>query len=195
MAVVAGKSNNTNYILVNSNLSIQEQNFHGIHELIHIYTSKPHSGQKFNCYDRVKPNQSSYIEWVANEGSAELILPYKELLPFIKDNISSFDNKTLPIWGLTYLISHKYPVSQTVVQNRLNNLKYEIYQYLNGTDINNIEILSSKQQQSRGIYIDSLVDIETKRLMDCLTNHKSIVNSSFFDYSESYRDSKIAVSL
>lgn len=195
MAILADKTSPINCILVNSNLSSEEQNFHGAHELIHIFTSDPNSGQTFKCYDKVQPFQNSYIEWIANEGAAELILSYKELLPFIKDNLPSFNSDTLPIFGIVEKISQNYNVSQTVVQNRLGNLKYEIYQYLNGTDIENIEILSNRQQQNLGIYVDSLADIEAKRIVDCLKNHKSAINQPFFEYSNSYKNCKIIASL
>lgn len=70
MAFIAKDSTDYHSILLNSSLSFPEKNFYGTHELIHIYTNTDNPGQSFNCYDTVKPDQNSYIEWIANEGAA-----------------------------------------------------------------------------------------------------------------------------
>lgn len=195
IAALAKDADDINCILVNSKLSYEEQNFHGIHELIHIYTGTPNSGQTFNCYDKVKPNQNSYVEWIANEGTAELLLPYKEVLPFIKDNISKFYTCFFPVYEICKVLAENNNVSQTVAENRLNSLKYEIFQYLNGVDLNNINILSKHQQELKGIKVDSLSQIEFKRFLDRISKHQYDISTPFFGYSESYRDSKLALSL
>ena len=56
MACVANDIRYENHaILVNSNKSIEEQNYHGFHELIHIAFQSNCAGQTFKCYDKVKP--------------------------------------------------------------------------------------------------------------------------------------------
>ncbi len=61
-----------------------------------------------------------------------------------------------------------FHVPDAVIKYRLENLKYEIFQYLNGVKLDDIEILSLHQQKQRGIKVDSLntvSDIDfTKRL-------------------------------
>ena len=42
---------------------------------------------------------------------------------------------------------------------RLENLKYEIFQFLNGTPLDSIEVLSSRKQRDRKIKIKSLNDL------------------------------------
>lgn len=85
MVSLADNVKENNVILVNCNKSFVEQNFHGFHELMHIPTAdKP--GTVLKCYEQVKPNQDSYLEWLANEGAAEFVVPYKIILPIIKDN-------------------------------------------------------------------------------------------------------------
>lgn len=46
------------------------------------------------------------------------------------------------------------------MENRIENLKYETFQYLNGTPLSDIEILSNSQQRKRNITVKSLNDIE-----------------------------------
>lgn len=191
MAVVADNESDLNCILVNSNLSYEEQNFHGVHELIHIYTSEPNCGNTFNCYDKLKPFQSSYIEWIANEGAAELMIPYDEILLYIKDIIDLQNSSVTSIYEITEAISKKYNVTSTVAHNRLNNLKFEIWQYLNGIPLDKIEILSKNSQKKLGIDMDLIFNIENKHLSHLLDNYNvSLKSTSFFDFSNSYENNK-----
>ena len=95
MAVLAKDDNDINCILVNSNISASEQNFHGIHELMHITFEDDNSGQIFKCYEKTLPFQDSYKEWVANEGAAELLIPYSDFIPFFCNVYSDFRNSSL----------------------------------------------------------------------------------------------------
>lgn len=185
MAVLADDESAQNCILVNSNLSHQEQNFHGTHELIHIYLNDGKNGLTFKCYDKVKPFQNHYTEWLANEGAAELILPHDVLLPYIKEKSKDFDNDPFAVYNMTDEISQNYNVSPVVVQNRLSSLKYEIYQYLSGCSLNNIEIISNNQQNRLGISVDLLNDVENRRINDLLYNKNPNIKP-FFAYSETY---------
>ena len=63
-----------------------------------------------------------------------------------------------------------FNVPEAVIKYRLENLKYEIYQYMNGTSIKNIEILSLKQQEKRKIKIDSLNTISDNDFMQKMAN-------------------------
>ena len=68
-------------ILVNSNKSPLDQRFDLAHELIHFWfhpSQTSFSFQKPHLRDKEK-------EWQANEGAAELLLPYKDFIPrFVK---------------------------------------------------------------------------------------------------------------
>ncbi len=162
MVHISKTKNENHVILVNSNKSFVEQNFHGFHELMHIPTADM-PGTILQCYEKLKPSQDSYIEWLANEGAAEFLLPYKTLLPLVKLNYSSM-TKGLGTWTFCEEISRFFQISPIVVQNRLDALKYEINQYIEGVSINNIEILSHSKQIARGIEIESLTTLENKRL-------------------------------
>lgn len=164
MAVVADNPDDINCILVNSNLSYEEQNFYGSHELMHIYSSGVGSGQTFNCYDKVKPFQDSYVEWVANEGAAELLVPYEELLKLIEVHYNKMI-KGLGTYEFCCNVAPKFAVTPIVIQNRLNSLCYEIEQYINGTPLDRIKIMSKSEQHKHNIFISSLNELESERLL------------------------------
>lgn len=187
IARLADDSSPINCILVNSNLSYEEQNFHGFHELMHIYRTGDCPGATFSCYDRLKPNQNGYVEWIANEGAAELILPHDVLLPYIKEHAVTFNSNMFAVSDMVEKISIAYRVSPMVVTYRLESLKYEIQQYLTGAQLSEIRILSKNQQEKLGIKIDSLIDIEGKRLLLSFSESSAKLSRPFFDYSDSYR--------
>lgn len=101
------------------------------------------------------------FEWQANEGAAELLVPYKKFIPIFVKNIKNCNTQNDYIDFLTYL-SDKYTVSTAVLEYRLSGLKYEIEQYEKGIPIENIEFLSKRAQEERGIFITSYNDIYMK---------------------------------
>lgn len=163
MVCIADNANENHVILLNGNKSKEEQNYHGFHELLHIITTNE-PGTTIQCFEKVKPNQDPYIEWLANEGAAEFTVPYRKLLPMIKAEY----NDMIVDCGTYNFCEEKsvvFGVSPVVMQNRINSLKYEIYQYINGVPIEQIEILSNTQLHKRGIQVKSLNDLEQERLL------------------------------
>ncbi len=164
MVSIAADETEKSVILVNSNKSIEEQNYHGAHEFMHIFTAPDEKGTILQCYENIKPNQDIYIEWLANEGAAEFFIPYKTLLPMIK-----IDYDILTKGSGTYEFceakSKTFGVTPVVLQNRINALAYEIEQYvINDVDIDEIKILSLRKQHEQGIYAKSLNTLEIERL-------------------------------
>lgn len=162
MVSIAKNDEEIHAILVNKNKSFEEQNFHGFHELMHIPTADQ-PGTILRCFDTTKPNQDSYLEWLANEGAAEFVVPYKMLLPMIKSELFAMTTG-IGTWNFCEEHSKDFYVSPIVIQNRIDSLKYEIDQYLNGIPLDQIEILSNNKQKKRGISIKSLVELENERL-------------------------------
>lgn len=70
-----------------------------------------------------------------------------------------------------------FNVTPTVLQNRIISLKYEIHQYLNGTNINDIQILSKNAQEHKCIFVKSLIELENERLSNWLLNFKRPVST------------------
>lgn len=163
MVKVAKHKEENHIIIVNSNLTFEEQNFQGFHELMHAATVDK-TGTFLNCYERIRPNQDSYLEWLANEGAAEFTVPYRMLLPLVKKRYSDLI-QGFGTWEFCRENVGRFGVSAHVIQNRLNSLKYEIEQYMNGVPLEKIEILSNNKLNQRGIKVKSLVDMENERMV------------------------------
>nr|DAF98360.1 MAG TPA: IrrE protein [Siphoviridae sp. ctnNB1] len=145
------KSNPKNdVILLNKFRSKVEQNFDCAHEFIHtVAHRKLQDRTSFSCFETVTKKQDPFIEWQANEGAAELLVPYKDFIP----TYITLSQKNARNWyGTPPLkeLSERYNVTETVIQNRISSLNYEIYQYMEHGDINRIEILSQNKQTQIG---------------------------------------------
>ena len=160
MAIKAENARQNDIILLNSHLSPVEQNFYCAHELIHLCLHRDLKGNTFHCYEKVRPNQNPFIEWHANEGAAELLVPYTLILPLIAESrIFSSRHALLDIYDLKAELAKRFLVTEAVINYRLEGLKYEIFQYLSGTPLEEIEILSNNQQKKQDIYISSLNEL------------------------------------
>lgn len=156
-------------VVLNSRRDICEQNFDGSHEIIHLAKHRDENVQFFNCFEKTHPKQNLYLEWEANEGGAELVMPYRDFFPIIKSNFRNISTSS-DIKLLRLELAQRYHVTKSVVEVRLESLKYELYQYLNGTDINDIYFLSNRAQERQGIQTFSLNDLE-KELFDIELQH------------------------
>lgn len=150
MAAIDKSNHKNDVILLNSARTKIEQNFDCAHEIIHTIAHRNLPGiTSFNCFETVGKKQDPFIEWQANEGAAELLVPYKHFIPIYVNLSRKYArnfNKTPPEKELSTM----YNVTEAVISHRINALNYEIYQYLEHGDINNIEILSQAKQQQRG---------------------------------------------
>lgn len=165
MAVLAKHYNDINCILINSAIPSSEQNFHGMHELMHITFEEEQSGQIFQCYERTMPFQDAYKEWVANEGAAELLVPYTDFIPFfckVYDDFSCGNGICRHKYGdkdILTVLSSRYGVSDMVIKNRISSLSYEIDQFNKGIAFQNIALLSYTQQKRYGIVTTNYTEI------------------------------------
>lgn len=157
-AAFIGKKHDT--IILNKRRSEPEMTFDFIHELIHTKKHRNIDQQIFTCFDR---KQNSYIEWEANEGAAEFLVPYKLLLPMIKENYNNINSHLFGAYSFCEETAELFNVSSAVITNRLSNLKYEINQYLKGVPIEQLDILSRGEQNKQGIVVKSLIEIEDER--------------------------------
>lgn len=169
-----GNKNDT--IILNSYRSETEQNHDCGHEIIHLTKHRNYSNNgMFSCFSKVKPSQNSFLEWEANEGSAELLVPYALLLPMIAE-AKIFSNKgyLLGFQQFKMDMAQHFQVSDAVISFRLEGLKYEIWQYINGVALHEIQILSNTQQKKQNINIKSLNDIykdQQKDKVACESEH------------------------
>ena len=166
MVEIAQSSDDDHVILINSNMSFESQNFHGFHELVHIPTVDT-QGMVLKCFEKILPTQDPYIEWLANEGAAEFLVPYQILLPLIRNEVKDM-MQGIGTYEFCLRHSADFLVTPIVIEHRIDSLRYEIYQYLKGIPLDEIELLSKTQQEKLGIKVKSLVEIENERLTDML---------------------------
>lgn len=165
MIAVATEEDPTHYILINSKLSAIEKNFYGLHELLHAYLHSSEKGKTFRCYDKIKPNQDYATEWQANEGAAELLIPYKDFIPYFYSLLMLYCKNTgkwTELYGVQDIydvISNRYFASRMVVKNRIASLSYEIDQYANGTPISDIKLLSYNKREVNGISTTDYINL------------------------------------
>lgn len=133
-------------IALNSNHSSYMQNFDCMHELVHYFFHDVQDCQRI-CYDEKggKIAQDTYIEWQANEGAAQFLVPYQDFIPrFLSCRLHSICN-------IQEILANYYHVSEYVISIRINNLSYEIDQYSEGVPLEDIKLLSRKQREKEGI--------------------------------------------
>ena len=139
-AALAGDKENT--IVLNSARTQNERIFDCGHELIHLVRHRHLNNGIFNCSNK---KQKSFLEWEANEGSAQFLVPYQDFIPRF---ISLLNDKATDIQGV---LAEHYHVTPQVINIRMDSLAYEIDQYRKGTQLDCLELLSRKQRRQRGI--------------------------------------------
>jgi Zn-dependent peptidase ImmA (M78 family) len=171
MAYIANSHYENHVILLNSNSSLQEKNYTCGHEFIHINKHQNLGTSVFSCFEQVRSQQDKFLEWQANEGSAELLVPYRKLLPLIREQLPDSPS-CMEIVHLKKRLADQFQVSDAVIHYRLESLKYEIFQYLDwDRPLEKLEILSATQQRNRGIIVSSLNDIENEKFSEEFQAH------------------------
>lgn len=147
-------------IILNNVRSDDERNFDCGHEVIHLTKHRSQNEGIFNCFSR---NQDSFMEWEANEGSAELIVSSRLFIPdvaFAYPYLNSYSS----IIDFKHDMVQKYHATPAMIDFRLESLKYEIQQYMNGVSIDNITFLSRREQARQNIQVSSVIDLENSML-------------------------------
>jgi Zn-dependent peptidase ImmA (M78 family) len=158
------RDDNRTEIALNERRDKIMQNFDCMHELIHYFF---HDGPVFNCAE--KSNRS--IEWQANEGAAQALVPYQLFIPEYVSRMKSCSRNQCNTIIIHSDLAELFNVTTVVIRNRINSLEYEIYQYLRGIPLSDIVILSKKQLERRGI--NKLIEHRTY-----CTHCRSIVNKN-----------------
>jgi Zn-dependent peptidase ImmA (M78 family) len=156
----------TRHIILNSARTIEERNFFCMHEVIHGYFHVGLGSGTFNCFEKVRENQNSFFEWHANEGAAEFLVPHKQFIPKLLDCWNPTKLQPVP-FGVRKKLADEFFVSDRVIYNRIESLKYEIMQVHRGAKINDIALLSANQQRNLGICVRSLNESVCTTCADC----------------------------
>lgn len=153
--------NKVDTMILNSKRTNEEKEFDCAHEVIHLFEHRG-NGTLFNCFDKNYVRDlnkiDTTIEWQANEGAAELLLPWKNFIPNVVYEYMStegdFDKSSI----VNYILAINYGVTEAIIEYRIENLKYEILQFLNGISLYEIEILSNNQIKKSGIVTNGYLD-------------------------------------
>jgi Zn-dependent peptidase ImmA (M78 family) len=150
--------NGPDIIMLNINRPRCENNFVCIHEALHIVRHKKYGGMSFRCYDDVKKSQNPFWEWEANEGAAELLMPYKTFIP---DLVSRYIDCDPDPWdyaeymnNIIVPLGNEYYATETMVDYRINNLKYEIAMYCSCGDMKFVKPVSKTKQLENNIHME-----------------------------------------
>lgn len=130
-------------IVLNAAGSPESRRFTVAHELIHYLL---HGGRQFFCGNTgLSEGDTGALEWQANQGAAELLMPYRSFLPFVK-NIRSI---LLADEGRAFrLIAKEFSVSPSTAQLRLRDLAPEFEQYCAGVPLEELRIVAASKAKT-----------------------------------------------
>lgn len=168
-----GEPGQEDIILLSSQLSDRERGFYAAHEWIHLCCHRNEQKAPFRCNDYTTPQQDSYLEWQANEGAAEILMPWQLVLRYILDNPPDLSSRTSLV-RLRLRLADYFGVSDQMAAVRLESLRYEIACALSGQSLNTIELLSFHEQQRRGIWIQSLEETARELFLQEQRYHRNL---------------------
>lgn len=143
--LVRGK--NTTSIILNGLRSEEQQNFDCAHELIHYFC---HNTQMHLSAVKCILGQDSGLEYQANEGAAQLLIPDIDFIPRYLDLMNyKYSHPSFDV--ISYLAKH-YFVSEWIIRLRIDNLGFEIDQFRMGMPVNALIHLSKKKLDENNIY-------------------------------------------
>lgn len=105
------------------------------HELGHFFLHR--EIQEFFC-----DGGNSPLEWQANTVAAELLMPYRILLPTLAGLWEQGGGTTRSL----HQLAEKFQVSTLILRHRTDALSWELWQLLHGVPIGSIRLLSKAQQ-------------------------------------------------
>lgn len=146
-------------ILLNSGLQSHELDFYCAHELMHIFYHRNENKGSFSCYDMSHPTSDRFLEWQANEGAAELVMPYPLVLDMLleqRELLYSYQG----IQSIQLALMQRFQVTHSMARLRLESLKGEIWQYLHGVPMEKVILCSAAQRKNMGLHIPTLSDYE-----------------------------------
>jgi len=153
-------------IMVNAKKSELDQNFDIAHELMHYWLHP--AASSYLSLDT--PNQNSKFEWEANEGAAQLLVPYQDFIPRFLNIAAVIEENHMSINDLYQHLSKHYKVQEVVIDYRIQNLDAEIMQYHFGASLQNIALSKTVKPLDRQNKTYSI----TKEFLNSLKRQKII---------------------
>ena len=124
-------------IVLGAGRNERSQKFILCHELIHYYLH-PGRGRTLCRLDE----QNDILEWQANEGAAQLLIPWQDFLPRIKARRSALRTDKARVFAD---LAKFYDVSGQMVRFRIGTLSDEIAQHLGGVPLERIKLRSRRE--------------------------------------------------
>lgn len=170
MCAALMKMHDKTIIVLNQKRNPRMQNFDCMHELVHYHF---HPGNLFNCIDGKSNDiiQDPFLEWQANEGAAQALVPYQTFIPaFVAYSQKYASARECVDNYRDSALADIYHVTPAVIATRAKSLSYEITQYLNGKPVDQIIVLSANEIKKRNLKHDC------EYAMEYCTNCCSVVN-------------------
>lgn len=140
-------------VILDSNLNAEEQNFYCMHEIMHHLLHRNRRTKVYSVYEYTAADQDPFVEWEANEGAAQFLVPYQTFIPDYINLSRKNARSNIPGVETRNELSNIYSVTQSVIATRIKNLNYEIWQYINGTPICSIDVRSSRYLERNRINV------------------------------------------
>jgi len=113
------KTKKSTSIALNSRRSSAGRNFDCMHELIHYWL---HDAEKYYCDNKDIRGFNDHIEWQANEGAAQFLMPHQIFIPaYLRLQRSNY-----PLNEIINRLSQKFNVGAQSIKIRISSLKKEI---------------------------------------------------------------------
>lgn len=168
-----GQDGERDVILLAQRLDERERGFYAAHELVHLTCHRQEQGGLFRCFDSYLPARDDYLEWQANEGAAEILMPWRLFLQTVLD-LSPDLTRRSSIQRLQLELADRFGVTQGMIAVRLESLKYELHLALQGEPIDGICPISAREQQRRNIAVPSLNDLSRQLWQQELDYHRRL---------------------
>ena len=139
------------------------RHFAAAHELIHCEHHPIIRGATFKSYDTIGHMQNRFLEWEANEGAAEFIMPYQIFIPLFFAYVECHDGM---IRHAVEDLAIFFRVNVAAIDYRIASLRYELWQYAFGIPIRQITVMSASLQKKKGIHVNGAID-STYDLWNC----------------------------
>lgn len=146
-------------ILLNERRGRLSQRFDFAHELIHCRYHR-FNRSAFTCTG-FSP-RDPFLEWQANEGAAELLVPYRSFVPLVAENYHRI-RRYRNLEAFIAFAAHQFQVTRETIHIRLKSLSAELFQYRAGIPLDQLEILSAREIARRNIMFSDIFS-DAKRL-------------------------------
>lgn len=130
-------------IALNAGRSAGGRNFDCMHELIHYWLHEDEP--VFQC---IEGNADVFLEWQANEGAAQFLMPYQSFIPnycAAYDDVFRVYSGAAAEAALVSRLAAGYGVGELAARYRINTLRREIAMYLDGVPVGEIQILRGRR--------------------------------------------------